>query len=243
MRHSTDPADFAQDESLFALANGALGVRGGLEEDPGASQASFLSAAWERTPIEYHERFPGFAAHTDTRIPVADGTRIHLRLGDVPVRLGEGTWLDFERCLDLRDGCYRRRLRWRSPEGATIEIRAERLVSLHEPGLLAIRYEIHSIDYRGAITLESAIDTARDAVEQGFDPRIGARVDGGLHTGSSAADEHHAWVIQRTVHSGIRVACMQQHQLWTRHWSAATAGLAPTASCRSTKARSPPAAR
>ncbi|MGA0586108.1 beta-phosphoglucomutase [Dyella sp. KRB-257] len=213
VRHGTDPADFAQDESLFALANGALGVRGGLEEAPGGSHGSFLAGAWERTPIEYHERFPGFAAHTDTRIPVADAIGIHLRLGDIPVRLAEGEWLDFTRELDLRSGCYRRRLRWRSPAGQTIEIRAERLVSLDESGLLAIRYSVHSHDYAGAITLESSIDTARDAIEQGLDPRIGARVDGGFHTGSSDADETRAWLIQRTTHSDVRVACIQQHRL------------------------------
>ncbi|MGN6739967.1 beta-phosphoglucomutase [Dyella sp.] len=213
VRRRADPADFAQDESLFALANGALGVRGGLEEAPGASHGSFLAGAWERTPIEYHERFPGFAAHTDTRIPVADAIGIHLRLGDTPVRLAEGEWLDFERELNLRAGCYRRRLRWRSPTGETIEIRAERLVSLEEPGLLAIRYSVQSVDYHGAITLESSIDTARDAIEQGFDPRIGARVDGGFHTEQSDADEAGAWLIQRTTHSGVRVACMQRHRL------------------------------
>lgn len=213
VRRRSDPADFAQDESLFALANGALGVRGGLEEAPGASHGSFLAGAWERTPIEYHERFPGFAAHTDTRIPVADAIGIHLRLGDTPVRLAEGDWLDFERELDLRAGCYRRRLRWRSPAGETIEIRAERLVSLEEPGLLAIRYSVQSIDYTGAITLESSIDTARDAIEQGADPRIGVRVDGGFHTEQSDADETSAWLIQRTTHSGVRVACMQRHRL------------------------------
>lgn len=212
VRHSRDPADFPQDESLFALANGALGVRGGFEEDPGATQATFLAAAWERTPIDYHERFPGFAAHTDTRIPVADGTRIQLRLGDIPVRLAEGEWLAFERRLDLRSGCYRRTLRWRAPDGASIEIRAERLVSLDRPGLLAIRYEVHSIDYRGTITLESSIDTARDAVEQGFDPRIGARVDGGFHIEGHDADQAQAWLVQRTTHSGVRVACIQRHR-------------------------------
>ena len=105
IRRHPDPLAFAQDESLFALSNGSLGVRGGLEEDDSPSQGCFLAGAWERAPIEYHERFPGFAAHTDTRIPVADGTRIHLRLGDTPVRLGDGEWLDFERALDLRSGC------------------------------------------------------------------------------------------------------------------------------------------
>lgn len=211
-RHGTDPAGFAQDESLFALANGALGVRDGLEEGDSASQASFLSAAWERTPIDYHERFPGFASHTDTRIPVADATRIQLRLGDTPVRLSEGEWLSFERALDLRAGCYRRRLRWRSPAGETLEIEAQRIVCLHEPGLLAIRYQVHSVDYSGPITLEFSISTARDAAEQGADPRIGTRLDGGLHTGEANATESLAWVHQQTTHSGIRLVCAQSHQ-------------------------------
>ncbi|QNK00149.1 beta-phosphoglucomutase [Dyella telluris] len=225
--HHADPACFAQDESLFALSNGALGVRGGLEEDNSPSQGCFLAGAWERTPIEYHERFPGFAAHTDTRIPVADGTRIHLRLGDTPVRLGEGEWLQFERALDLRSGCYRRQLRWRSPEGPTLLIDAERIVSLDRPALLAIRYRVQSVDYTGPVTLESSISTARNATEQGDDPRIGTRVDGGLATIDAAADETFAHVLQRTAHSDIRVACMQQHAIIDDSLRFRLANLAP----------------
>ncbi len=212
VRHGTDPAGFAQDESLFALANGTLGVRGNLEESDSPSQATLLSAVWERSPIDYHERFPGFAAHTDTRIPVADAARIHLRLGDTPVRLDQGTWLQFERALDLRQGCYRRRLRWRSPEGATLEIEAERIVSLEDAGLLAIHYRVRSLDYAGPITLESSISTAREAAEQGFDPRIGSRIDGGLGTCDAHAGEDLAWVGQQTTHSGIRLVCAQRHR-------------------------------
>ncbi|MEY2114063.1 MULTISPECIES: beta-phosphoglucomutase [Rhodanobacter] len=212
VRHGTDPAGFAQDESLFALANGTLGVRGNLEESDSASQATLLSAVWERSPIDYHERFPGFAAHTDTRIPVADAARIHLRLGDTPVRLDQGTWLHFERVLDLRQGCYRRRLRWRSPEGATLEIEAERIVSLEDAGLLAIHYRVRSLDYAGPITLESSISTAREAAEQGFDPRIGSRINGGLGTCDAHAGEDLAWVGQQTTHSGIRLVCAQRQR-------------------------------
>ncbi|MDE2280860.1 MAG: beta-phosphoglucomutase, partial [Xanthomonadaceae bacterium] len=101
-------AGFAQDESLYALANGSLGVRGGLEEDDSPSQGCFLAGVWERSPIAYHERFAGYARHTDTRVPVADASRIRLRLGGPAVRLDEGEWLSLERTLDLRDGCYRR---------------------------------------------------------------------------------------------------------------------------------------
>ena len=212
-RHGTDPAGFAQDESLFALANGALGVRGGLEEDPGASQGSFLSGVWERSPIDYHERFSGFARSTNTRVPVADATRILLRLGDSPVRLGEGTWLAFERALDLRHGSYQRTLRWRAPGGATLEIAAERIVALDQPGLLAIRYRVRSVDYIGPITLESAIDTSRGATAQGDDPRIGAHLHGGLRLLDASAGEPVAWVAQQTTHSDIRLVCGQRHHL------------------------------
>lgn len=213
IRRNRNPAGFAQDESLFALANGALGVRGGFEEDPSGSQGTFLAGVWERSPIDYHERFPGFARSTDTRIPVADATRIRIRLGDAPVRLSEGEWLDFERRLDLRNGCYQRSLRWRAPDGTTLEIEAERIVALDEPGLLTIRYRVHSIDYAGPIALESAIDTSRGAVSQGSDPRIGAHLSGGLDTYGSSAGATVAWLRQRTSHSRIRLVCAQRHRL------------------------------
>ena len=213
IRHSRDPADFAQDESLFALANGALGVRGGLEEGPSPSQGSFLSGVWERSPIEYHERFPGLAKTTDTRVPIADGTHIQLALGDTPVQLEQGEWLDFSRELDLRHGCYRRRLRWRAPSGVTLEIRAERLVALDTPGLLAIRYRVRSVDYSGPITLRSSIDAVQGAAEQGHDPRIGSRVAGGLRLCEAVAEASRCWVRQQTTHSDIRLVCAQQHVL------------------------------
>jgi trehalose/maltose hydrolase-like predicted phosphorylase len=61
VRRGRESANSAQDESLFALANGTLGVRGGVEEAGSPTQGCFLSGAWERTQIEYHERFSGFA--------------------------------------------------------------------------------------------------------------------------------------------------------------------------------------
>ena len=213
VRRGHDRTGFAQDESLFALANGSLGVRGGLEEDDSPSQGCFLAGVWERSTIAYHERFTGYARATDTRVPVADASRIRLRLGDTPVRLDAGEWLALERRLDLREGCYRRTLRWRAPGGGTLEITAERLAALDRPGLLAIRYRVRSLDYRGPITLESAIDTARAAVGQGDDPRIGAHLSGGLQLHDTHADAELAWVAQHTTHSGIRLVCAQTHRL------------------------------
>ena len=43
-----DPETAARDESLFALANGALGVRGGLEEMASDTDRSFHAGLFER---------------------------------------------------------------------------------------------------------------------------------------------------------------------------------------------------
>ena len=213
--HARRPAGFelAKFESLFALANGTLGVRGGLEEDRSPTQGTFLTGVWERTPIEYHERFPGFARSTDTRIPVPDGVRIGLRLGEAPVHLREGEWLAFEQGLDLRTGCLERTLRWRSPTGSTIQIDAERIVPMQTPNLLCIRYRVTSVDYTGPITLESAIVASMSAAEQGDDPRIGTRIKGGLSITAVDADRTLASICQRTQNSHIRLACGQRHRM------------------------------
>ena len=59
------PAQAARDETLFALADGALGVRGGFEESSSPTQGTFIAGVWERNAILYHERHHGFARRAD----------------------------------------------------------------------------------------------------------------------------------------------------------------------------------
>ena len=208
-----DIARAAREETLFALANGTLGVRGALEEGDSASDGTFLSSVFEQNPIHYHERFPGFTRSTDTRVPVAEGKHIRLQLGNVPLRLQEAEWLDFERTLDLAAGALVRRLRLKTAQGHTLEIRARRVVPLAERALLAIRFEVASIDYAGPLTLRSSIETGRQAVEQGDDPRIGVHGGKDLQVSDEHADADGARLTQRTHHSGVALVCAQHHRL------------------------------
>ncbi|RMF01119.1 MAG: hypothetical protein D6773_10510, partial [Alphaproteobacteria bacterium] len=56
--------------SVLCVGNGFIGVRGLCEEDDGALPAVFLNGVYERLPITYHEKAPGFAGASDTRLPV-----------------------------------------------------------------------------------------------------------------------------------------------------------------------------
>lgn len=212
-RHGSDTAHAAHDETLFALANGTLGVRGGLEEGDSSSDGTFLSSIFEQNPIHYHERFPGFARSTDTRVPVAEGKHIRLRVGDAPLQLAQATWLEFQRTLDLATGALERRLRLTTPQGHTFEIDARRVVPLSERALLAIRFEVTSIDYTGPLTLCSSIETGRQAIEQGDDPRIGVHGSKELRVSGEHADADGARLSQHTHHSGMALVCAQRHRL------------------------------
>ncbi|PKL99614.1 MAG: hypothetical protein CVV17_08970, partial [Gammaproteobacteria bacterium HGW-Gammaproteobacteria-7] len=171
-RAGYDPARAGRDETLFALANGTLGVRGGCEE-AGGSGGCFLAEAYQRSPIYYHERFAGFASHTDTRLPVADGTGIALFVDGQALTPDSPQCVAFERVLDLRAGRLRRVVRWDFGTRGALELCAERVVPQTRGGLLAIRLALVSQGFSGRIRFESVLSADRPAPAQGDDPRIG----------------------------------------------------------------------
>src|SRR5699024_3345819 len=137
----------ARDASVFALGNGHVGVRGGFGNGLDRNQACLLAGVWERSPIDYHERFPGFAAHTDTRIPVVDGSLVALAAGVPAGGLEVGHWEAFTVTLDLASGLYRQVQQWRAPNGGTLAFTTERLVPWGDDALMCIRCTIESRDF------------------------------------------------------------------------------------------------
>jgi trehalose/maltose hydrolase-like predicted phosphorylase len=204
-------ANAAQAETLFALANGLLGVRGGREEQPSATDGAFLASVYERLPIHYHEGFPGFARASDTRVPVADGKRIRIRLGADAKDLATGERLECQRVLDIQRGTLHRKTQWRAADGGRLEISATRLVPLSGAPLLAIRLSIRSIDYQGPVLLESCIE-ASDAATRADDPRFGAGAGAALVIGERRIEGTSALMTQSAPHSGIQVAIAQAHR-------------------------------
>jgi alpha,alpha-trehalose phosphorylase len=175
-----EPDTRERGRALFALGNGSLGVLGWREEECFVASAPlaavYVNGLYETVPVEYHEKFPGFATRSDTRPQVAN---------PLPFSIGiDGEWLGERagsvrenRTLDMRSGVLTRRLSWRSARGHTFEVIFERITSLARREVLASRNTVISSDFSGEILLCSALDghaaPPSEPVSDDDDPRLG----------------------------------------------------------------------
>src|SRR5664280_1483411 len=124
-----DATKLAQSESLFALSNGHIGLRGNLDEgDPAVLPGTYLNSFYETRPLPYAEAGFGFPETGQTIVNVIDGKLIRLLVDDEPFDLRYGEVRSHERTLDLRAGVLRREVHWESPAGQAIQLRTTRLV-------------------------------------------------------------------------------------------------------------------
>lgn len=198
-----EPAREGWAATILALSNGALGVRGAIEERAEAS--TFLAHAYEQAPIHYHEKLKGFATTSDSRVPVAESLGIEVRI--------DGEAIDFtqlrsatRRTLDLRAGMLRRETRWSFPDGRLLRIFVERIVPLDGSTLLLRRLRAE-FDGEGVVTLHPRLAPAPSGATQSDDPRIGVNFASRGFETEQATDE---LVVERLPGSGIGVAAVQR---------------------------------
>ena len=111
-----DPKTLRENESVFALANGFIGLRGNLEEGSAAGaetiQGSFLNGVFDTEPIVYGEKAYGYAKNHETICNVMDAKSLVLFAGDERLDLGVSDVREHRRTLDLRAGTLRRSFLW-----------------------------------------------------------------------------------------------------------------------------------
>ncbi len=80
----------AQSESVFALSNGHIGLRGNLDEgEPHGIPGTYLNSFYELRPLPYPEIGYGFPESGQTIVNVTNGKLFRLLVDDEP----------FEACL------------------------------------------------------------------------------------------------------------------------------------------------
>lgn len=210
-------AVLAQSESVFALSNGHIGMRGNLDEgEPHGVPGTYLSSVYELHPMPYAEPGYGYPESGQSLINVTNGKLIRLLVDDEPFDVRYGTLLDHERALDLRAGVLTRRARWRSPSGVTIKVTSTRLVSFTQRAVAAICYEVEPVDQQVKLVVQSELVANETLPEPGGDPRAAAVLASPLVPEENDLSDAGAVMVHRTRASGIRVAAGMRHEVGTQ---------------------------
>ncbi len=201
-------------ESVFALSNGHLGMRGSLDEgEPCGLPGTYLNGFYEQHPLPYAEAGYGYPEDGQTVVNVTDGKIIRLLVQDEPLDLRYGRTIEHHRVLDFRSGTLRRDTVWESPTGRRVRVRSERLVSFTQRAVAAIRYEVEPLDGEMQLVVQSDLLANEPTGSQSKDPRVAATLNAPLAAEHAAAEGYHAVLVHHTRKSELRLAVAMDHEL------------------------------
>jgi alpha,alpha-trehalose phosphorylase len=212
------PEFLAQAETIYALANGYLGLRGDFEEGtPVSKPGVFLNGFYETWPIVYGEAAYGFAKTGQTIVNATDGKIIRLYVDDEPLEIHKVHLLEFRRTLDWRTGTVDREILWETPAGKRVAISSRRMVSMTQRHLAVLTYDVRCLNHAAHIILSSEMMTRQLDGEGGEpDPRRLAGFDGRvLDPVARRSRDRRVVLCHRTRSSKITLACGMDHQLVT----------------------------
>jgi len=203
----------AQTESVFALANGHIGLRANLDEgEPSGLPGTYLNSFYELRPLPYAEGGFGYPESGQTLVNVTDGKIIRLLVDDEPFDVRYGHLRSHERELDLRAGMLVRRVEWTSPAGDSIRVRSTRLVSFAQRAVAAILYEVEPVDgpLRVVVQSELLANEPGTSVPKS-DPRAAAVLESPLRSEDAFERAAGAVLVHSTKRSELRMCAAMDH--------------------------------
>jgi alpha,alpha-trehalose phosphorylase len=202
----------AQTESVFALGNGHIGLRGNLDEgEPYGLPGTYLNGFYERQPLPYAEVGYGNPESGQTVVNVTNGKIIRLLVDDETFDVRYGKLHRHERVLDMRTGLLHRCAEWEAPSGRRVRVTTTRLVSLAQRAVAAISYQVEPLDEDVRLVVQSELVANEPLDGRAGDPRAAAALHHPLQSEYAAHREAIAWLVHTTHSSGLRMAAGMDH--------------------------------
>jgi alpha,alpha-trehalose phosphorylase len=202
----------ARTESMFALANGHVGLRANLDEgEPYGAPGTYLNSFYELRPLPYAEAGYGYPESGQTLVNVTNGKIIRLLVDDEPFDVRYGELRAHERVLDLRAGVLRRSVEWISPAGAGVRVRTTRLVSFVQRAAAAILFEVEPLDGPVRVVVQSELVANESAPPSSPDPRAAAVLESPLQSEEYFHLDARAVLVHSTRRSRLGLASAMDH--------------------------------
>jgi alpha,alpha-trehalose phosphorylase len=212
------PEFLAQLETMLALGNGYLGMRGCPEEGgPSVENSTLINGFYETRPIVYPEDAFGFAKTGQTIFSVTDSKTIKLFVDDEPFWLPNANLLSYDRRLNMKSGTLDREIVWETPAGKQVSITSRRLVSFANRHVAAISYQVTLLDAAASLVISSEMAAHEPVAHTNSEDPRQARVFPGrvLHPRASYAKDRRIVLCHATEKSRLTLACATDHLLET----------------------------
>ncbi|MGG5258371.1 glycoside hydrolase family 65 protein [Phycicoccus avicenniae] len=225
VERTPDLDELGVSETLFAVANGYIGMRGNPEEGREVHEhGTYVNGFHETWPIRHAEGAYGFARTGQTIVNVPDAKLMKVYVDDEPLVVGQADLEDYERSLDLRDGILRRSLLWRTPSGKRVRVESTRMVSMTERHLALLTLEVTMVSGDAPVVVSSQLLNRQDGEDEYHepaasrvalaDPRKAGAFEGRvllprLHT----ADEDRLVLGHQCANSGMTVTVAADHRV------------------------------
>jgi alpha,alpha-trehalose phosphorylase len=212
------PEFLAHMETMLALGNGYLGMRGCPEEGgPNAENGTFINGFYETRPIVYGEEAYGFAKTGQTIVNVTDSKIIKLFVDDEPFWLPNARCLRYDRRLNMQSGTLDREILWETPAGKQVLITSRRLVSFAHRHVAAISYRVTLLNAEAPVVIASEmVANEASARANGDDPRQASVFAGRvLHHRARYAKDRRILLCHATEKSRMTLTCATDHVLET----------------------------
>lgn len=144
------PQSNLANETVFAVANGYLGLRGTFEEgyymgSEGSDPAAVVNGIYEYHDYHYIWRRPGFPPRSHNIVRQVNPIDIRVRIDGESVMLGTSV-SEYSRTIDFRTGVLTRSFVYRTAGGARVRMTYERFASQVEKHLLAVRVTAEALE-------------------------------------------------------------------------------------------------
>ncbi len=206
--HGYDPKKEKSRESLLAVGNGYLGVRGALEETRACDTnypGTYMAGLYNRLV----SKVAGKDIENEDFVNCPNWAYINFRIGDTPwLDINKTEIISFKRILDLSTGKLTRELVVKGNKGNETAITSSRVASMDNPHLAAIQYTIKPLNYSGEIELISSLDG--NIINDGV-PRYRELNQQHLKPVEEGYGGNTSWLVVETTQSGIEVAQAARH--------------------------------
>lgn len=230
VERSIDLEDVGVTETLFAVANGYLGLRGNFPEGRHEYEhGTYINGFHETFPIRHAENAYGFAEVGQTIINAPDAKVMRVYVDDEPLSLDVADVREYERVLDMREGVLRRHIRWMTPSGKDVVVDDERFVSFEEKHLAVMRLTITVLNADAPVTISCQVINRQDGEnvyggtpiqpkKAGFDPRKAERIEERvLQPQEYWQDENRSAFGYRVTESGMALGVAADHVVDTEN--------------------------